>query len=135
MDEPIKTIGSTSVTYEITSLRSWQLEWNSMKFSFGASIVLTYMNIDDVLTGTETLLEVKELKNQLILINIFPKGEMDLHKWCGNNDELSEISGNNYDFSDPSEIKALGAKIIIWGGYEKTPNVTLCPISPGYMIY
>ncbi|GFV92670.1 integrase catalytic domain-containing protein [Trichonephila clavipes] len=63
------------------------------------------MYIDDVLTGAETLLEAKELKNQLI--NIFTKGGMVLHKWCGNNTELIEVS-ENYDFSDSSEIKVLG---------------------------
>ncbi|GFW19429.1 sodium- and chloride-dependent glycine transporter 1 [Trichonephila clavipes] len=63
------------------------------------------MYIDDVLTGAETLLEAKELKNQLI--NIFAKGGMVLHKWCGNNTELIEVS-ENYDFSDSSEIKVLG---------------------------
>ncbi|GFV36985.1 integrase catalytic domain-containing protein [Trichonephila clavipes] len=62
------------------------------------------MYIDDVLTGAETLLEAKELKNQLI--NIFTKGGMVLHKWCGNNTELIEVS-ENYDFSDSSEIKVL----------------------------
>ncbi|GFX95020.1 uncharacterized protein TNCV_3046521 [Trichonephila clavipes] len=63
------------------------------------------MYIDDVLTGAETLLEAKELKNQLI--NIFAKGGMVLHKWCGNNTELIGVS-ENYDFSDSSEIKVLG---------------------------
>ncbi|GFU29773.1 integrase catalytic domain-containing protein [Trichonephila clavipes] len=63
------------------------------------------MYIDDVLTGAGTLLEAKELKNQLI--NIFAKGGMVLHKWCGNNTELIEVS-ENYDFSDSSEIKVLG---------------------------
>ncbi|GFX92838.1 hypothetical protein TNCV_2657521 [Trichonephila clavipes] len=48
------------------------------------------MYIDDVLTGAETLLEAKELKNQLI--NIFAKGGMVLHKSCGNNTELIEVS-------------------------------------------
>ncbi|GFX67692.1 integrase catalytic domain-containing protein [Trichonephila clavipes] len=32
---------------------------------------------------------------------------MVLHKWCGNNTELIEVS-ENYDFSDSSEIKVLG---------------------------
>ncbi|GFX82914.1 integrase catalytic domain-containing protein [Trichonephila clavipes] len=32
---------------------------------------------------------------------------MVLHKWCGNNTELIEVS-ENYDFSDSSEIKLLG---------------------------
>ncbi|GFW83143.1 integrase_H2C2 domain-containing protein [Trichonephila clavipes] len=32
---------------------------------------------------------------------------MVLHKWCGNNKELIDVS-ENYDFSDSSEIKVLG---------------------------
>ncbi|GFT50793.1 hypothetical protein TNCV_3728951 [Trichonephila clavipes] len=70
-----------------------------------SSVVMSDMCIDDVLTGAETLLEAKELKNQPI--NIFAKGSMVLHKWCGNNTELIEVS-ENYDFSDSSEIKVLG---------------------------
>ncbi|GFX14718.1 integrase catalytic domain-containing protein [Trichonephila clavipes] len=75
------------------------------EFSIRSSVVMSDMYIDDVLTGAETLLEAKELKNQLI--NIFAKGGMVLHKWCGNNTELIEVS-ENYDFSDSSEIKVLG---------------------------
>ncbi|GFS64043.1 hypothetical protein TNCV_3944411 [Trichonephila clavipes] len=37
------------------------------------------MYIDDVLTGAETLLEAKELKNQLI--NIFAKGDTINREW------------------------------------------------------
>ncbi|GFY33072.1 uncharacterized protein TNCV_2230231 [Trichonephila clavipes] len=74
-------------------------------FPLESSVVMSDMYIDDVLTGAETLLEAKELKNQLI--NIFAKGGMVLHKWCGNNTELIEVS-ENYDFSDSSEIKVLG---------------------------
>ncbi|GFX40077.1 integrase catalytic domain-containing protein [Trichonephila clavipes] len=78
MDEPIKTFELSTVTYGTTSAP---------------------------FLATQTLLEAKELKNQLI--NIFAKGGMVLHKRCGNNTELIEVS-ENYDFSDSSEIKVLG---------------------------
>ncbi|GFU40235.1 integrase_H2C2 domain-containing protein [Trichonephila clavipes] len=112
MDEPIKTFELSTVTYGTTSapflatrtLKQLALD-ESGNFPLGSSVVMSDMYIDDVLTGAETLLEAKELKNQLI--NIFAKGGMVLHKWCGNNTELIEVS-ENYDFSDSSEIKVLG---------------------------
>ncbi|GFS66519.1 integrase catalytic domain-containing protein [Trichonephila clavipes] len=112
MDEPIKTFELSLVTYGTTSapflatrtLKQLALD-EAENFPLGSSVVMSDMYIDDVLTGAETLLEAKELKNQLI--NIFAKGCMVLHKWCGNNTELIEVS-ENYDFSDSSEIKVLG---------------------------
>ncbi|GFV78761.1 integrase catalytic domain-containing protein [Trichonephila clavipes] len=112
MDEPIKTFELSTVTYGTTSapflatrtLKQLALD-EAGNFPLGSSVVMSDMYIDDVLTGAETLLEAKELKNQLI--NIFAKGDMVLHKWCGNNTELIEVS-ENYDFSDSSEIKVLG---------------------------
>ncbi|GFW09805.1 integrase catalytic domain-containing protein [Trichonephila clavipes] len=112
MDEPIKTFELSTVTYVTTSapflatrtLKQLALD-EAGNFPLGSSVVMSDMHIDDVLTRAETLLEAKELKNQLI--NIFAKGSMVLHKWCGNNTELIEVS-ENYDFSDSSEIKVLG---------------------------
>ncbi|GFW80506.1 integrase catalytic domain-containing protein [Trichonephila clavipes] len=112
MDEPIKTFELSTVTYGTTSapflatrtLKQLALD-GAGNFPLGSSVVMSDMYIDDVLTGAETLLEAKELKNQLI--NIFAKGGMVLHKWCGSNTELIEVS-ENYDFSDSSEIKVLG---------------------------
>ncbi|GFX86894.1 integrase catalytic domain-containing protein [Trichonephila clavipes] len=112
MDEPIKTFELSTVTYGTTSapflatrtLKQLALE-EAENFPLGSSVVMSDRYIDDVLTGAETLLEAKELKNQLI--NIFAEGDIVLHKWCGNNTELIEVS-ENYDFSDSSEIKVLG---------------------------
>ncbi|GFV94093.1 integrase catalytic domain-containing protein [Trichonephila clavipes] len=112
LDEPIKTFEFSTVTYGTTSapilatrtLKQLALD-EAENFPLGSSVVMSDMYIDDVLTGAETLLEAKELKNQLI--NIFAKGGMVLHKWSGNNTELIEVS-ENYDFSDSSEIKVLG---------------------------
>ncbi|GFU60499.1 uncharacterized protein TNCV_2197461 [Trichonephila clavipes] len=110
MDEPIKMFELSTVTYGTTSapfLATRTLKQLALdkveNFPLGSS-VMSDMFID-VLTGAETLLEAKELKNQLI--NIFAKGGMVLHKWCGNNTELIEVS-ENYDFSDSSDIKVLG---------------------------
>ncbi|GFS70638.1 DUF1758 domain-containing protein [Trichonephila clavipes] len=112
MDEPIKTFELSTVTYGTTSapfLATRTLKQLALaeaeNFPLGSSVVMSDMYIDDVLTGSETLLEAKELKNQLIII--FAKGGMVLHKWCGNSTELIEVS-ENYDFSDSSEIKVLG---------------------------
>ncbi|GFV00398.1 integrase catalytic domain-containing protein [Trichonephila clavipes] len=79
MDEPIKTFELSTVTYGTTSapflatrtLKQLALD-EAGNFPLGSSVVMSDMYIDDVLTGAETLLEAKELKNQLI--NIFAKG-------------------------------------------------------------
>ncbi|GFY23243.1 hypothetical protein TNCV_3764811 [Trichonephila clavipes] len=65
-------------------------------FPLGSSVVMSDMYIDDVLTGAETLLEAKELKNQLI--NIFAKGEQP---------EVIELHG----FSDAVQSAAYGAAV------------------------
>ncbi|GFX71884.1 DUF5641 domain-containing protein [Trichonephila clavipes] len=99
-----------NVDLEKTMRRFWEIEnvepetIKNKETIIWSSVVMSDMYIDDVLTGAETLLEAKELKNQLI--NIFAKGGMVLHKWCGNNTELTEVS-ENCDFSDSSEIKVL----------------------------
>ncbi|GFU97326.1 integrase_H2C2 domain-containing protein [Trichonephila clavipes] len=112
MDEPIKTFELSTVSYGTAiapflatrALKQLALD-EAENFPLRSSVVMSDTYIDDVLTGAETLLEAKELKNQLI--NIFAKGGIVLHKWCGNNTELIEVS-ENYDFSDSSEIKVLG---------------------------
>ncbi|GFX93118.1 integrase catalytic domain-containing protein [Trichonephila clavipes] len=79
MDEPIKTFELSTVTYGTTSapflvtrtLKQLALD-EARNFPLESSVVMSDMYIDDVLTGAETLLEAKELKNQLI--NIFAKG-------------------------------------------------------------
>ncbi|GFX69703.1 integrase catalytic domain-containing protein [Trichonephila clavipes] len=112
MDEPIKTFELSTVTCGTRSapflttrtLKQLALD-EAENFPLGSSVVMSDMYIDDVLAGADTLLEAKELKNQLI--NIFAKEGMILQKWCGNNTELIEVS-ENYDFSDSSEVKVLG---------------------------
>ncbi|GFW19375.1 uncharacterized protein TNCV_1602701 [Trichonephila clavipes] len=78
MDEPIKTFEFSTVTYGTTSvpflaMRTLKLSAldEAENFPLGSSVVMSDMYIDDVLTGAATLLEAKEMKNQLI--NIFAK--------------------------------------------------------------
>ncbi|GFV33229.1 integrase catalytic domain-containing protein [Trichonephila clavipes] len=140
MDEPIKTFELLTVTYGTTSapflatrtLKQLALD-EAENFPLGSSAVMSDMYIDDVLTGAETLLEAKKLKTQLI--NIFAKGGMVLHKWCGNT-ELIEVS-ENCDFSDSSEIKVLG---VYWNpkhdcfSFRVMQDGMFCQPSPGYLI-
>ncbi|GFU83687.1 integrase catalytic domain-containing protein [Trichonephila clavipes] len=85
MDEPIKTFELSTVTYGTTSapflatrtLKQLALD-EAGNFPLGSSVVMSDMYID-VLTGAETLLEAKELKNQLI--NIFAKGDTINREW------------------------------------------------------
>ncbi|GFW74955.1 uncharacterized protein TNCV_2678231 [Trichonephila clavipes] len=78
MDEPIKTFKLSTVTYGTTRapfLATRMLKQLALgeaeNIPLGSSVVMSDMYIDDVLTGADTLLEAKELKNQLI--NIFAK--------------------------------------------------------------
>ncbi|GFY34971.1 integrase_H2C2 domain-containing protein [Trichonephila clavipes] len=88
MDEPIKTFELSTVTYGTMSasflatrtLKQLALD-EAENFSLGSSVVMSDMYIDDVLTGAETLLEAKELKNQLI--DIFAKGDSSEIKVLG----------------------------------------------------
>ncbi|GFX22898.1 integrase_H2C2 domain-containing protein [Trichonephila clavipes] len=88
MDEPIKTFELSTVTYGTTSapflatrtLKQLALD-EAGNFPLGSSVVMSDMYIDDVLTGAETILEAKELKNQLI--NIFAKGDSSEIKVLG----------------------------------------------------
>ncbi|GFU33927.1 integrase catalytic domain-containing protein [Trichonephila clavipes] len=67
MDEPIKTLELSTVTYGTTSapflatrtLKQLALD-EAENFPLGSSVVMSDMYIDD---GAETLLEAKELKN------------------------------------------------------------------------
>ncbi|GFX24748.1 hypothetical protein TNCV_3345281 [Trichonephila clavipes] len=77
MDESIKTFELSTVTYGTSApflatrtLKQLALD-ETQNFPLGSSVVMSDMYIEDVLTGAETLLEAKELKNQLI--NIFAK--------------------------------------------------------------
>ncbi|XP_058817233.1 uncharacterized protein LOC131680534 [Topomyia yanbarensis] len=44
--------------------------------------------IDDVLSGANTLVEAKKLRDDLV--KLLAKGGFELHKWCANDDELLE---------------------------------------------
>ncbi|GFW58518.1 integrase catalytic domain-containing protein [Trichonephila clavipes] len=87
MDEPIKMFELSTVTYGTSApflatcmLKQLTLD-KAENFPLGSSVVMSDMYIDDVLTGAETLLEAKELKNQLI--NIFAKGDSSEIKVLG----------------------------------------------------
>ncbi|GFU89036.1 integrase catalytic domain-containing protein [Trichonephila clavipes] len=98
MDEPIKTFELSTVTYGTTSapflatrmLKQLALD-EAENFPLGFSVVMSDMYIGDAFTGAETLLEAKELKNQLI--NIFAKGvKIDLHELNTKRNVLSTIA-------------------------------------------
>ncbi|GFY21718.1 integrase catalytic domain-containing protein [Trichonephila clavipes] len=116
MDEPIKTFELSTVTYGTTNapflatrtLKQLALD-EAGNFPLGSSVVMSDMYIDDVLTGAETLLEAKELKNQLI--NIFAKGGMVLHKWCGNNTELIESKIDLHELNTKRDVLSTIARI------------------------
>lgn len=78
-------------------------------FPAAAPVVREDVYMDDVLSGSQTLLEAKDLQRQLI--GMMDRGGMKLHKWCGNHPELSQNSDGSYDFSDSGETKTLG---VLW---------------------
>ncbi|GFT58566.1 uncharacterized protein TNCV_1250351 [Trichonephila clavipes] len=69
--------------------------------------------MDDVLCGAASLMEVKDLKNQLS--GILKKGGMELHKWGSSHPELASNILGDYEFENPIETKTLG---VSWKSQE-----------------
>ncbi|GFX86209.1 integrase catalytic domain-containing protein [Trichonephila clavipes] len=130
-DEPIKTFELSTVTYGTTSapflatrtLKQLALD-EAEHFPLGSSVVMSEMYIDDVLTSADTLLETKELKNQLI--SIFHNGEIVDKEWRQFVESLHIINKINIErcvvveqleviklqgFSDASQL-AFGAVVV-----------------------
>ncbi|GFX86597.1 integrase catalytic domain-containing protein [Trichonephila clavipes] len=113
--EPIKTYELTTVTYGTVSapyLATRTLKQLAMdeanNFPLAAPVVLSDCYMDDILSGSESIEEVIELQHQLK--EMFKTAGMHLHKWCGNQPEITS-NLQEYAFLESEETKALG---IIW---------------------
>jgi hypothetical protein len=103
------TYGTVSAPYLATRVLQQLSTDEESDFPLAAPVLREDYYMDDVLTGSQTLLEAKELQRQLI--EIMGRGGMTLHKWCGNHSELSQNEAGGYSFSDPGETKTLG---VLW---------------------
>ncbi|GBO26087.1 hypothetical protein AVEN_46712-1 [Araneus ventricosus] len=101
------TYGTTSAPYLATRVLHQLVKDEGQCFPLAA----TDFYMDDVLTGGDSLEEVREL--QIQFIRLLARAGMELHKWRTNASNLrSNISEEKeYSFSCSSETKALG---ILW---------------------
>lgn len=112
-NEPVKTYELCTVTYgtvcasflAMRTLKQLSVDEGD-KFPLAAPAVDNDFYMDDVLSGGESLSETKELQRQLI--GILDTAGMQLHKWCGNHEDLTPTSGQNYTFDSTIETKTLG---------------------------
>ncbi|GBN20548.1 hypothetical protein AVEN_66594-1 [Araneus ventricosus] len=70
--------------------------------------------MDDILTGSNSLENTKELQTQLV--QLLGRGGMTLHKWCSNNESLLNKIQNSgdYQFTNPAEMKPVKTLGVLW---------------------
>ncbi|GBN80229.1 hypothetical protein AVEN_195410-1 [Araneus ventricosus] len=102
------TYGTTSAPYLATRVLHQLVKDEGQCFPLAATVLDSDFYMDDVLTGGDSLEEVREL--QIQLIRLLARAGMELHKWRTNASNLrSNISEEKeYSFSCSSETKALG---------------------------
>ncbi|GBO31665.1 hypothetical protein AVEN_22673-1 [Araneus ventricosus] len=105
------THGTTSAPYLATRVLHQLVKDEGQCFPLAATVLDSDFYMDDVLTGGDSLEEMREL--QIQLIRLLSRAGMELHKWRTNASNLrSNISEEKeYSFSCSSETKALG---ILW---------------------
>ncbi|GBM05052.1 hypothetical protein AVEN_60237-1 [Araneus ventricosus] len=105
------TYGTTSAPYLATRVLHQLVKDEGQCFPLAATVLDSDFYMDDVLTGGDSLEEVREL--QIQLIRLVARAGMELHKWRTNASNLrSNISEEKeYSFLCSSETKALG---ILW---------------------
>ncbi|GBN89823.1 hypothetical protein AVEN_198221-1 [Araneus ventricosus] len=120
-DQPSKTYQLNTITYGTTSApylatrTLYQLEGDEKDTFPDASIIVhsdCYM--DDILTGSISSENIKELQTQLV--QLLGRGGMTLHKWCSNNETLLNNIQNSGDcqFNNPREMKTLKTLVVMW---------------------
>ncbi|GBN30158.1 hypothetical protein AVEN_275441-1 [Araneus ventricosus] len=111
-DQPTKAYQLNTITYGTTSapyLATRTLNQLAMDekdtFPDASIIVQSDCYMDDILTGSNSLENTKELQTQLV--QLLGTGVMTLHKWCSNNESLlnSIQNSGDYQFNNPAEMK------------------------------
>jgi len=99
------------------------------RFPIAATAVLTDFYMDDLISGSETLQGIEELKNQMI--KLLASGGFELHKWKSNitsqSSETTKAYDSQVDFFKEEESKLLG---ILWDSNRdilcyRSPNLKL----------
>ena len=103
------TYGTASAPYLAMRTLQQLAEDEASHFPVASAVLKSDFYMDDVLTGSDSLTGAKKLQHELI--DILKKGGMKLHKWCSNHPELTINLSEEYQFSNPEKIKALG---IVW---------------------
>ncbi|GBM12575.1 hypothetical protein AVEN_78349-1 [Araneus ventricosus] len=120
-DQPTKdyqlntiTYGTTSAPYLATRTLNQLAIDEKDTFPDASIIVQSDCYMDDILTGSNSLENTKELQTQLV--QLLGRGGMTLHKWCSNNESLlnSIQNSGDYQFNNPAEMKPVKTLGVLW---------------------
>ncbi|GBO34381.1 hypothetical protein AVEN_174602-1 [Araneus ventricosus] len=120
-DQPTKayqlntiTYGTTSAPYLATRTLNQLAIDEKDTFPDASIIVQSDCYMDDILTGSNSLENTKELQTQLV--QLLGRGGMTLHKWCSNNESLlnSIQNSGDYQFNNPTEMKPVKTLGVLW---------------------
>jgi hypothetical protein len=110
------TYGTAPASFLATRSLNQLANKEASSYPLAAEVIIRDMYVDDLVTGTDNLLDARKLQEEII--HILGKGGFALHKWCANHAELledvpeqlreSELSCN---FKNYEGIKTLG---LVW---------------------
>lgn len=103
------TYGTTSATYLAVKCIQQLAKIERNKYPLGAKTVLKDFYVDDMLTGANSINEIKMIKQQVP--KLLELGGFTLHKWSSNCDELIGMHRNNdrtLNFNKDATITTLG---------------------------
>jgi hypothetical protein len=134
-DEPLRQYHLTTVTYGtappsfLATRCLHQLATEASVHPLAAEVISRDMYVDDLVTGSDNLAEIRMLQEEIICI--LGKGGFVLHKWCGNHPDIlkgipeqlqeSEASCN---FKTYEGIKTLG---LVWHPSQDTFRYEIKP--------
>jgi hypothetical protein len=92
-DEPLRqyqlvtvTYGTTPATFLATRCLNQLASEEASSYPLAAEVISRDMYVDDLVTGSNDLLETRKLQEEII--HILKKGGFALHKWCANHPDL-----------------------------------------------
>lgn len=110
------TYGTTCASYLAIKSLQQLAEEHETDYPLAAEIAMRDFNVDDVMTGSDDILELTKAQDELT--TMLKKGNFHLHKWCSNHSMLLEnIPKKKQEVSldinsEKTETKALGMKWI-----------------------
>ncbi|XP_066585519.1 uncharacterized protein [Prorops nasuta] len=106
------TYGTTSAPYLAIRTLNQLAHDEGHRYPLGASCLLHQSYVDDIFSGADTIVEIQQIKNQLI--SILASAGISLDKWASN---VPDISVENQDFDASKRIdidKAVKTLGLLW---------------------